>query len=198
MYATYVDGSAFIGLAANTATANADGTPPTSTTSSGVSDQVVAPNSQGCAYASGWNSNWQTISDFRGIPTLDIFGNNLVNASYWQTYPNGSYLDIGNHSNGIPMATNAADDAARRVRIGTTDPAYGRGLNGVIINSIGLGNAAVPLPADGIFLERVSNDTRSPIYDSNYPAGLYVYAQHSSDISGAFGQIASEILRLAK
>jgi hypothetical protein len=78
------------------------------------------------------------------------------------------------------------------------NPAYGRGLNGVIINSIGLGNAAVPLPADGIFLERVSNDTRSPIYDSNYPAGLYVYAQHSSDISGAFGQIASEILRLAK
>jgi len=199
MYATYVDGSAFIGLAANTATANADGTPPTSTTSSGASDQIVAPNSQGCAYASGWNSNWQTLTDFRGIPTQDIFGSSLVNNSYWSTTTNAAgYIDITNHNNGISMATNAADDAARRIRIGTTDPTYGRGLNGVIINSIGLGNAAVPLPADGIFLERVSNDTRSPIYDSNYPAGLYVYAQHSSDISGAFGQIASEILRLAK
>jgi hypothetical protein len=175
------------------------GTPPLSTTSSGASDQVVAPNSAGCAYASGWNSNWQTLTDFRGIPTLDIFGSNLINNSYWAVTTNAAgYVDINNHSNGIPIATNAADDAARRIRIGTTDPAYGRGLNGVIINSIGLGNAAVPLPADGIFLERVSNDTRSPIYDSNYPAGLYVYAQHSSDISGAFGQIASEILRLAK
>jgi len=198
-YATYVDGSAFIGLAANTAVANADGTPPTSTTSSGVSDQVVAPFSTSCAYAASWNSNWTRTSDFRGIPTVDIFGSSLVNNSYWATTTNGlGYIDVGNHNNGISMATNAADDAARRIRIGTTDSAYGRGLSSVIINSIGLGNAAVPLPADGVFLERVSNDTRSPIYDSNYPAGLYVYAQHSSDIAGAFGQIASEILRLAR
>jgi Flp pilus assembly protein TadG len=210
MYATYTDNSAFIGLAKHTATANADGTPPASTLSSGASDQIVAPLSTGCWYAASWNGNWTNYNDFRGIPTQDIFGNSLVNQGYHSTSPSvtnsppgspdasGSYIAITDHTNGIPLATNAADDSARRIRIGTNDPVYGRGLSGVIINSIGLGNAPVPLPADGIFLERVSNDTRSPLYDSNYPAGLYVYAQHSSDISGAFGQIASEILRLAK
>lgn len=204
-YATFVDNSAYIGLESNTATANADGTPPASTLSP-TNDQVIAPNSAGCAYA----GNWTNISDFRGIPLQDIFGNSLVNQGYHPVTfsvaglpagnpdPANSYINIGDHTNGIPLATNAADDSARRIRIGTNDPVYGRGLNSVIINAIGLGNAAVALPADGIFLERVTNDTRSPIYDVNYPAGLYVYAQQSPDIAGAFGQIASEILRLAK
>lgn len=199
MYATYVDGSNFIGLAKHTASPNADGTPPSSTLSSGSSDQVVAPNSTNCAYAAGWNGNWTTKTDFRGIPTQDIYGSSLINNSYHSVTTNaGGYVDLGNTANGIPLATNAADDAARRIRIGTSDPSYGRGLSGVIINAIGLGNAAFALPADGVFLERVTNDTRSPIYDSNYPAGLYVYAQQSPDIAGAFGQIASEILRLAQ
>jgi Flp pilus assembly protein TadG len=204
-YAVYVDGSAYIGLEQNTAAPNADGTPPSSTLPS-TNDQVTALNSTGCAFA----SNWQDTSDFRGIPLQDMFGNSLVNESYHHVSlstagsptgnpdPAGSYINIGAASNGIPLATNAADDAGQRIRIGATDPAYGRGLSGVIISAIGLGNAAVALPADGIFLERVTNDTRSPIYDSNYPAGLYVYAQQSPDIASAFGQIASEILRLAQ
>lgn len=196
MYATYVDGSAFIGLAKDTAAPDADGTPPSSSTSP-TNDQVVAPNSTGCAYAASWNGNWQTISDFRGIPTVDIYGNSLTGYQAL-TALSGGYIDITHHENGIPLATNAADDAARRIRIGTSDPVYGRGLNGVIVDAIGLGNAPVPLPADGIFLERVTNDPRSPIYSTSYPAGLYVYAQESSDIGSAFGQIASEILRLAK
>jgi hypothetical protein len=61
-----------------------------------------------------------------------------------------------------------------------------------------VGNAALPLPPDGIFLERVTNDPLSPIYDANKPAGLFVYAALSSDIGSAFSQIASEILRIAK
>ncbi len=201
MYATYVDGSAFIGLAANTATANSNGTPPASTLSSysPAGDQVVAPLSTGCAYASSWNSNWQTLTDFRGIPTQDIYGNSLINNSYHAVTLNAAgYIDIANHNNGIPLATNAADDAARRIRIGTTDPVYNRAVNGVIIDAVGLGNAPVALPADGIFLERVTNDPSSPIFNPNYPAGKYKYAQHSSDLSEAFGAIASEIMRLSK
>jgi Flp pilus assembly protein TadG len=213
MYATFTNGSAYIGLSKHTATANANGTPPTSTlpaTAGGVADQVVADLSSGCAYSVSWNQNWGVTSDFRGIAKQDIFGNSLVNDSYHPTTksilnspagnpdPAGSYIAITDPSNGIPMATNAADDAGSRIRSGTTDPVYNRGLSGVIINAIGLGNAPVALPADGIFLERITNDPRSPIYDSSKPAGLYVYAQHSSDISDAFGQIASEILRLSK
>ena len=194
LYATYTDGSAFIGLAKDTGTANADGTPNIINNDQGNS---AAPNSTSCAFASSWYSNWTTTSDFRGIPTLDVYGNSLNNGYQGVTLAAG-YIDITNHNNGIPMATNAADDAAARIRTGTVDSAFGRGLNNVIIDSIGLGNAPVPLPADGIFLERVSNDPRSPIYNSSYPAGLYVYAQQSSDLGNAFAQIASEILRIAR
>ena len=198
MYATFTNGSHFIGLAKHTAVPNGNGTPPSSTTSP-TNDQVVADLSNNCAYAASWNANWQTLTDFRGIPTVDVYGSALVNNAYHPVTLNASgYIDITNQANGIPLATNAADDAARRIRIGANDPAYGRGLAGVIIDAIGLGNAPVPLPADGIFLERVTNDPRSPIYDASYPAGLYVYAQQSSDIGSAFGQIASEIMRLSR
>src|SRR5262249_48034899 len=101
-------------------------------------------------------------------------------------------------ANGLPLAQNAADDAAKRIRQHVTDPVYGRGLSGVIIDAIGLGNAAVPLPSDGIFLSRVTNDPRSPIYDSSYPAGMYIYVANSPDLGNAFEQIASEILRLSR
>jgi hypothetical protein len=103
-----------------------------------------------------------------------------------------------NQGNGIPIATNAADSAANRIRLGTFDPAQGRGYGGVIINAIGLGNAAVPLPNDGIFLSRITNASTSPLQPNAYPMGIFKYAQQSSDIASAFGEIASEILRLAK
>jgi Flp pilus assembly protein TadG len=197
LYAVYTDGSKYIGNAKHTATANADGTPNIINR-----DQVIAPNSDNCAYGTSWTyPSWENVSDFRGIPTLDMFGNSL-NTGYKTVTLSGGYIDITDHTNGIPAATNAADDAARRIRTGANDtvpgPNVGRSLNGIIIDSIGLGNAPVPLPADGIFLERVSNDPRSPIYNNNYPAGLFVFAQESSDIGSAFSQIASEILRIAR
>jgi len=200
LFATYVDGSAFIGLANNNPS-------PGSGSSQDFSngDNFIAPNSAGCAYTPNWNSNWTTHSDFIGIPQTDIYGSSL-NTTYQSVTTasvNGvNYIDIGNHLNGIPMATNAADDAARQIRIGSNDTVpganLGRSLSGVIIDAIGLGNAAVPLPADGVFLERVTNDPRSPIYDSTRPAGTFVYAAQSSDIGSAFNQIASEILRISK
>ncbi|MDP8979060.1 MAG: VWA domain-containing protein [Acidobacteriota bacterium] len=196
LYATYTNGSAFIGLANHLPLLKADGV--TQDFSSG--DNYIASNSAGCAFAPGWNSNWQNTSDFQGIPTTDIYGNSL-NTSYKAVTLSSGYIDIGNSNNGIPAATNSADDAARRIRIGTVDNypnAYNRGLTGVIIDSVGLGNAPVPLPADGVFLERVSNDPRSPIYDSTKPAGLFVFAQQSTDIGAAFGEIASEILRISR
>ncbi|HEY6392198.1 MAG TPA: vWA domain-containing protein [Bryobacteraceae bacterium] len=200
LYATYVDNSAFIGLANNNPTLLSDGV--TQDFSSGT-DNFIAPNSNGCAYAPSWFSNWTNFSDFQGLPTTDAYGNSLNNG-YEAVTLNGIYIDLNNHLNGIPAATNAADDAARRIRTHAAiqGPGLaanaGRSLSGVIINGVGLGNAPIPLPADGVFMERVCNDPRSPIYDSTLPTGLFVFAQQSSDIGSAFGAIASEILRLAK
>lgn len=195
LYATFVDGSAFIGIANNNATLSGGA----QDFSSG--DNYIAPNSNGCAYAPNWHNNWTNISDFLGIPVTDNYGDSL-NTAYKAVTLSGGYVDITNHNNGIPIATNGADEAAKHIRNGDNDTVpganVGRSLAGVIIDAIGLGNAAVPLPADGIFLERVTNDPRSPIYDANKPAGTFVYAAQSSDIGSAFAQIASEILRISR
>jgi hypothetical protein len=91
------------------------------------------------------------------------------------------------------MALNAADSAATNIRNGATDPVSGRSLGNVIIHCIGLGNAG--LPASSTFLERVSNDTRSPIYDSAKATGIYMQTASSAELQSAFSAIASEILR---
>jgi len=83
---------------------------------------------------------------------------------------------------------NAADSAALRIRQSTTIP-------NIRIFSIGLGNSG-GVPAD--FLERTANDPRASNFDSNYPAGTYVFAPTSSDVSDAFAQVASAILHLAR
>ena len=95
------------------------------------------------------------------------------------------------------MALNAADDAATRIRNGVVEPVNGGSLANVLILSIGLGTAAAG-PASPAFLERVSNDPRSAIYDSTRPAGHYYDAPTLADLGPAFQQVASEILRLAK
>lgn len=159
-------------------------------------DFEVAPNSNGCAYAASWSGNVTNTTDFVGVPTTDIFGNSADTAYQPVTHNGIGLIDITNNANAPLMALNAADDAARRIRIGTPDPTYSRSLAGVTIFSIGLGNAAIP--ASPVFLERVSNDPRSPIYDHTQADGLYVAAPTSADIDSAFSVIASEILRLAK
>jgi Mg-chelatase subunit ChlD len=199
LYATFTSNTGWIGIANNNPKLNG-----TTQDFSGGTDQFVAPNSNGCAYSAGWPGTMTDTSDVIGIPTTDIYGDSLTgqNQLYLNVTTSGGYVDMGYIPNGIPAATDAADDAARHIRVGDPDTVaganVGHSLSGVIIDAIGLGNAVVPLPADGIFLKRVTNDPRSPIYDSNKPAGTFVYAAQSSDIGNSFNQIASEILRISK
>lgn len=181
------------------------------------SDQNPTPDSNtgsGCNYMSGWayDGGWHNMtdtSDFAGVPTKDIFGDNLNNG-YQAITLSGSYISIANANNAAAMTMNGADDAATQIRNGTTvcqsAPAPTSGctailnhsgsMSNVLIYSIGLGNAPYPISED--LLERVSNDKRSSIYDSTKPTGAYFAAPTSADIDGAFALVASEILRLSK
>ena len=158
------------------------------TTQPVASDQTPGPpaaqgGDAGCSYA----SNLQSVAnDIQSIPTLDFWGNNM-NSGYQPVTMSGGTISV------IPMSVqnagwNAADSAALRIRQSTTIP-------NIRIFSIGLGNSG-GVPAD--FLERVANDPRGSNFDSNYPAGTYVFAPTSSDISDAFAQVASAILHLAR
>jgi Flp pilus assembly protein TadG len=164
-------------------------------------DLIPAPNSNGCAYDAGWSNNdsannMTVTTDFVGVPTTDVYGSS-ANTSYEPVTLNAAGLiDINNNNNAQAMALNAADSAATRIRAGTVDPTYNRGLTNILIYSIGLGNAAIP--ASPTFLERVSNDPRSPIYNASEPQGLYIYAEDTGGLQTAFAAVASQILRLAK
>src|ERR1039458_2555146 len=66
-----------------------------------------------------------------------------------------------------------------------------------VIYAIGLGGTSAE-PIDATFMERVSNDPRSPIYNSAKPAGEYFYSPTATDLGGVFQQVASEILRISQ
>jgi hypothetical protein len=94
-----------------------------------------------------------------------------------------------NGANIVNASINAADSQGLKIRQSVNLP-------NIRVFSIGLGNAPGGVPDD--FLERVANDPRASNYDTNYPAGKYVFAPTSADISDAFAQVASEILHLAR
>lgn len=196
LYNTFTNVSEFFGILNQNGVTGSNGQQSISN-----DDLVPAPNSNGCAYYAGWTNNdtannMNVTTDFVGVPTSDVYGNS-ANTSYQTVTLNAAGLiDLGNANNAQAMALNAADSAATRIRAGTVDPTYNRGLSNVLIYSIGLGNAAIP--ASPTFLERVSNDPRSPIYSSSEPQGLYIYAGTTADLQAAFAAVASEILRLAK
>jgi hypothetical protein len=163
---------------------------------SGMNDLQPAVHSKGCDYSSNWPASEVIIRDFLGVPTKDIYGNS-ANTDYRPVTLNSyGLIDITKGENAKRAAANAADSAATNIRNGAIDTASGRSLSKVIIYSIGLGNAA--FPASPIFLERVSNDFRSPVYDHARTAGLYISAASGSDLRSAFESMASGILRLSK
>lgn len=155
----------------------------------------------GCAYmAGGWSNSVTVTSDFLGVPTTDIYGDNLNNGYQAITLNGNGYIDLGNSNNAGSMPMNAADSAATKIRSGSAEPSTlpnsGRSLNNVIVYTIGLGNAPYPISSD--LLERISNDPRSTIFNSSQPTGLFILAPTSADIDSAFASVASEILRIAK
>ena len=166
-------------------------------------DLVPAPNSANCTFMNNWAydggvHNMTATSDFLGVPAKDIYGNSTNPTPAYQTVSLNSngFIDLANANNAAAMALNAADSAAVRIRNGATDPVSGNSLSNVITYSIGLGNAAIP--ASPVFLQRVSNDPSSPIYDNTKPAGKYIFAANASDLQSAFSAVASDILRLAR
>jgi hypothetical protein len=166
-------------------------------------DVITTDNNSGagCSFSQNWSNNAAVTSDFKGVPTTDVYGSNLNNGWLPITF-NGSYIDLGNATNAGNMTQNAALDAAVKIRAGATEsgplPNSGKSLSGVIIYSVGLGNAPYPLSVP--LLQAISNDpgAPSPWYLTSESAGLCVVAPTTADINAAFATVASQILRIAK
>lgn len=153
-------------------------------------------NPSGCAFNSTWTN---AASDITGVPTTDIWGNNLNNGYQSVTLSSGLITVPSNSTGALNMihaSTNAADDASHRIQTAATGVGVSSGLSNILILTIGLGNSTYPANSD--FLCRVANDPCSSRYSTAVPTGLYVYAPTAADLSDAFSRVASEILRLAK
>ena len=196
VYGTFTDRSQWYGLLNQNRNDGLDGP-------QGISndDLALAPNSGGCAYYSpsprrdGLATLLKT-GDFLGAPTRDVYGNS-TNTNYQPVTLNRfGFIDLGNNRNAMATALNAADSAAANIRNGAIDPVSGRRLKNVVIYSIGLSNASVPLAPS--FLLRVSNSPRSPIFDKTKRVGEYIDVRSSKDLPSAFRAMASTLLRRAK
>ncbi len=158
--------------------------------SSGGSNPPVI-SAPGCSFVS---SGWDYMrEDLAYIPAQDSYGNTTDTGFKTLSYFPSSDPHYGNlirpdsPQSILGVSYNTADYAALQARNDTT-------FN-IIIYTIGLGsNGGV----DSDFLERVANDPRATSYDSSKPAGEFIYAPTPSQLSAAFQQIASEVLRLGQ
>lgn len=155
--------------------------------SAGSNPPVIS--APGCSFTSNNWAYWRYDAAY--IPSQDYYGN-LTDTGYQPV----SYFPTSNtHYSGkirpdspnsiIGAAFNTADYAAQTARNDST-------FN-IVIYSIGLGPEV-----DQDFLERISNDARASSYDPSKPAGEFIYAPTASQLSTAFEQIASEVLRLGQ
>lgn len=133
------------------------------------------------------------VYDIAYYPLQDLYGNSMTGYKDVTTYSSGHpyagkiKIEAKNIEN---AAVNAVDNAAARIRA--------KALNSsmpITIYVIGLGGAGA---AEHELLKRIANAKDSTAFDDDAPTGLYLYAPSSAQLGTAFGQIASEILRISK
>ena len=172
----------------------------TTTSADNTTSIQLAPSVDNkCAmYSSPSNLNVQINmrEDIAYIPAQDLYNNATTG---YQSYASGDLYPSGNPYVGqirvdtptavVTASVNTADNQATTIR---------NDHNLVpVIYAIGLGGTSSE-PIDATFMERISNDPRSPIYNASLPAGEYFYSPTATDLGGVFQQVASEILRLSQ
>jgi Flp pilus assembly protein TadG len=164
----------------------------TSSSDSTTSEQV-ATGLTGCAMASNQGA---VRKDLAYIPATDLYQNattGYLPFAASDLYPTGNpyvgHIRVDTPTAVVSASVNAADNQATTIR---------NDANLIpVIYAIGLGGTTSQ-PIDATFMERVSNDPTSPIYNSAQPAGEYFYSPTATDLGGVFQQVASEILRLSQ
>jgi Flp pilus assembly protein TadG len=156
--------------------------------------EVTGTPMQNCQHIGGYGSlgNGTDMSGLAKIPAKDYYGNSTSGTAYTQGVLYAQYgiaYNASQPTNGYQMGLaswNVADNAAQTILSDTN-------LN-VAIYTIGFtGDGGV----DAVLLNRMANTQSASSYNSNYQTGIYVEASDASSMQQAFGQVASEVLRLS-
>lgn len=163
---------------------------------SGLSDPTAnqlndTPEGRSAPNAGSCTSRFPTTSlssYLTALPTTDTNGNSTNGMGSIS-----AYAPVNLNRVTPPNVTNAGlnllDDAANRIRNDATFLP--------VIDVIGLGNNP-GLPPDQVLMARVANDPSSASFNSNQPAGLFVFSPTVAELHSAFIRIASQVLRLAQ
>ena len=159
--------------------------------------------SPGCSFT----ASDSPTTDISWVPAFDIFGS--ASTGYKSGLATSSIQGASritvNRANVYIAVFNLADNAANFARTSHNLPS-GTLYGGNMIFVVGLGgNGGV----DHTLLQRVANDpSASPDngvtygayngYNTNQPVGTYLFSADASQLSAAFAEIASQILRLSK
>ena len=128
--------------------------------------------------------------DIDFVPDHDIYGN-ATNTSFRppDLFPAGStymgQIRPDTPAGVVNAALNAAYEQAKKIH---NDTVYNP-----VVYSIGLGSYV-----DTDFMREVANDPQAIYHDPARPSGFYVYAPSASQLSSAFQQIASQVLRISQ
>ena len=149
-----------------------------------------------CAMSLANQSAHNNISDLAWLPTTDVYGSNLINASYNAVSTSGGHITSMTMSQIRAAAFNATDSAASRARTNMNLP--------VTVFAVGFTSLV-----DDTILQRISNDpdwlssascasSGKCVVNSNQPEGTYVFAATTADLIPAFLTLSSQILRLSR
>jgi hypothetical protein len=142
-------------------------------------------------------SNHNSLSDIAWLPTTDVYGSNLINASYNAvTGISGGHITSVNMTNIRAAAFNATDDVTSRARTNANIP--------VTVFAIGFTSTV-----DDTLLQRIANDpdwissascasSGKCVVHTDQPEGTYVFAATTADLIPAFLSLSSQILRLSR
>jgi len=164
------------------------------------SDFNAVSTPSGCSFSSSSIGTGNTASfrnDITNLPSTDAFGNALTTTWAGGTsspFPysvttTGNWYYLQNLEN---AGINTLDNAAQNARVA----AAAAGLP-YVVYTIGL-NPTVYGSVNQELLRRVANDPLSAVYQSTYAAGQFYYVPTAGQLSQAFAQVASDILRIAK
>ncbi len=175
----------------------------------GLSDFQATSNPSaaisGCS-GLGNGGNW-ALSDLAKIPSTDYYGNSTSGTAYTLGAAYANPCTVTYNPNSSSSATNecqwgiaiwnTTDNIGKTIR---TQGAMGSlpaptNMLPITIFTIGYtGNGGI----DSVLLKRLANTQDSTSYDPSQQVGMYIQVDNSNNLTAAFTQVASSLLRLAK
>ena len=159
--------------------------------------------------ALGYNGNFNSVADLAKIPATDYWGNSTNGSAYnlGASYNGGdgscavsySPTQVSQECQWGLAIWNAVDNVGNTIRSQGAMGAFAAptGMLPITIFTIGY-NGNTNYPIDPVLLKRLANTQDSTSYTPSQQVGMYIQVNNATNLTAAFVQVASSLLRLAQ